>query len=326
MKKYYGTEYENFIFWRNTFEDHSNDCQWDDETGVVQLKRALAEQALHEFLDQGPFTTTTEALNALQDHFIGADAHREYSRMFRTLVQQENESVQHFLGRFTDLLHCCNFLAPSPQDRISEADQLNRFLDALNTDVDTTVSLARVSTMTEAIAIAKQAENTTNKKRKLPQTSFIHRKQKRQKHHSRHYNSDHKKLDSHSSSDQPACTICHKKGHDENSCWQKHPHLKPKSKARFASVISTRPNLPISVNNMPISALVDSGSTETIISKTLFDYLCIPIQKTDKSCSSVNGSLIKIVGKASVSLKLIGLFQQLMICCTKFLKTRYLVR
>ena len=116
MKKYYGTPKENFIFWRKEFEDHAASCEWNPEEGVLQLKRALADQALQEFLEKGPHNTVKQGLDALQSHFVGANAFREYSRLFRQL-QQPGQSVQDFICIFTNLLHCCNFLAPSDDDK-----------------------------------------------------------------------------------------------------------------------------------------------------------------------------------------------------------------
>ena len=167
MKKYYGTLSENFIFWRKEFEDNAQSCNWTAAEGTLQLKRALVDQALQEYLDKGPFDNIGGGLDSLQSHFIGANAYREYSGQFRQHQQQSSESVQEFVAHFTDLLHCCNCLAPSEDDKISSIDRLNRFMDSLNDDIATTVALLKVKTLGEAITVAKQAEQSQNNKRKV---------------------------------------------------------------------------------------------------------------------------------------------------------------
>ena len=38
-----------------------------------------------------------------------------------------------------------------------------------------------------------------------------------------------------SNSSRPKCTHCQKTGHLESKCWEKHPHLKPKSNGNYSS-------------------------------------------------------------------------------------------
>ena len=103
LEMYSGDTPEKFIFFRKIFESHAASCEWTEAQGVTQLKRALCGQALQEFLDkESTYTTMKGCLDSLQDHYVGADAHRRYHKAFRNAKQdvEHNQSVGGFLKYF----------------------------------------------------------------------------------------------------------------------------------------------------------------------------------------------------------------------------------
>ena len=72
------------------------------------------------------------------------------------------------------------------------------------------------------------------------------------------------------------------------------------------AISRTRPELPVDVNGKPVSALVDTGATDTVISKTFSDYLSLNIMPCHDLLNSANCPL-NIIGQAKVKLRLTGL-------------------
>eukprot|EP00834_Sanchytrium_tribonematis_P005656 NODE_357_length_8846_cov_0.279410.p3 type:complete len:197 gc:universal NODE_357_length_8846_cov_0.279410:915-325(-) len=166
MKKYFGTPSENFVFFRKEFESHMATCKWKNEAttddpesiGCVQLKRALGGVTLQTYIEFLPYQSATEAVQKLQDIFVGADAHRKFFGKFRRLKQMQEESVDIYFYRFKQNVKCCNFLTPSADDKLSGRDQMNFFLDGKLKDIQSFANLQNVSNLSDAFSTAQRAE------------------------------------------------------------------------------------------------------------------------------------------------------------------------
>ena len=211
-------------------------------------------------MDKGPYTTIKEGMDALQNHFVGADAYRMYDRKFRQVVQGNNETVAHYLFKFTEIIHCVNALAPTPEDKVSARDQLNTFMDGLNDDIQTYTCIQTVKTLAKGIELAQRAENSLKRTRKLASKNNHNSQNKKRK----HGEGNHIKKSS------KWCASCKMSNHTDDTCFKQHPELhKSKKHKSEVAAIDARPQLPVKINGSDVSALLDTASTESILSKQL---------------------------------------------------------
>ena len=271
MKKFSGPSAETFFF-RKEFESIVSKCHWSEEQGVTQLQRALCGPALQEFLDKQPYETTQQSLDMLQNHYVGADAHRRYHQRFRTAKQKQGQSLETFLTFFTKMVHCANALAPTPQDIISPREQMLAFLDSLSDDLQQFTNLEVAQSMAEAIDKAQRAEASLKLQKKAKRSSDqafpTREKNKYQK------KSKFEQLPKRS---KVICDHCIKIGHVQEQCFSLHPELKTKGPKQgvlkgtmheIHELDRSRFELPVDINGKPVSILLDTGATDTVIIKS----------------------------------------------------------
>eukprot|EP00834_Sanchytrium_tribonematis_P004265 NODE_200_length_13167_cov_0.338537.p3 type:complete len:193 gc:universal NODE_200_length_13167_cov_0.338537:7591-7013(-) len=101
------------------------------------------------------------------------------------------------------------------------------------------------------------------------------------------------------------------KNHPEEKCWVWHPELHPKNRKSQVAVIDGRPQLPVGIKGNGQtngqSTLLDSGSAENIISKSLANYLSLTISPSKWDAQSITGSKLECVGQTTATLNLRGL-------------------
>ena len=84
------------------------------------------------------------------------------------MEQRSNQSVQKFYHVLTSTIQQCNVLATTENDKISERDQLNIFLDGLLPHVQQLATIQHHETLAEAFNATQQAESAL----KLTKTIF----------------------------------------------------------------------------------------------------------------------------------------------------------
>ena len=103
--------------------------------------------------------------------------------------------------------------------------------------------------------------------------------------------------------------------HTEDKCFVLHPELKRVKRQRqnesghqtAAITAPDRPMMPIKINEHSDTALLDSASTASIISKKLANYLNLHITPLSIDCKSFTGHSINILGTTTFKLTLYGL-------------------
>ena len=169
-------------------------------------------------------------------------------------------------------------------------------------------------TFAEAITAAKTAETTITPPRRF------------QPHSPPNYNKSRKrgqaqmkfqgKFKGNGSSIGFYCTNCKKNAtHNTESCFIFNPEKRPAKRPIYnkpaenaeTAAIDGRPTLPVSIENKIASALLDSGSTHSLINKDLLNYFDLDYNSTNVNCNSASGDSLNVIGKVNLKIQLTGL-------------------
>lgn len=278
-------------------------------------------QGIFETLeDRGADNDYDQAVKCLEGYFKPKTNVSYERHKFNSAKQKDGESIQEFSTRLKQLALSCEFT--DRDDRIR--DQLvekcvsstlrRKFLCEKNLTLDKALELSSI--YERAQDSASKIENNTNRSGQPPtEESALRVKEKRKRNHERRPpptnvecwscgRRGHKSKDPVCPAKDAACSKCLHTGHFARKCRNPHKNRQKPQKVRNVDSGDNSDNdysfnlsgdklentrVTVEIGTVPISMIIDSGSTCNIVDKNTWEYLksqknfrCLSHEKTDR--------------------------------------------
>ena len=271
---------------------------------------------------------------ALIKNYCSKGKYREFYQQLLDAKMKDGQQIEAFGRYLSDLCATLNGLARMEygepvQDNIKE----HVFINALPKVISKQIKLENITGFQECfnraleIAAAIQWDYSINKRTSNTHNGKNHTNGNRNNSHNDNKSFQGKQPQSKGKEDKvvyPPCTYCSKTNHSSDRCFNKNKkNTKSDSTTNPAHMdvdtitdqllsienrTDKRPHLPIAINNTVTNALIDSGSTQSFVTKEFLKRCNVEyntIRKPIKFISASNDT-IKSLGTATVSCQLVG--------------------